>query len=519
MPNHLMSNKKNIWLRFLFRADHLFNRIYSADYNPLYQSGTLAILFLSIASVTGLYLIFFYKISAPYESVLAIQEDVFWGQWMRSVHRYASDLAALSILFHVVRVALQKRFDGPRFFVWVTGIFFTSFVFLCGWTGLIMVWDVQAQALVVSLARLLDVLPIFIEPIELSLISNESQPKSFFFMLLFLHVSLPLGLLFAYWLHVSRLARAAFLPHKKLSLAALLVVIVAALLWAYPLDPAALIYKQTESLRLDLFYSYFLLPGLNQPAWLLFLEIFIVPVLLLLIPVLFKSAVLKKPSVVHEKSCTGCTSCYQDCPYEAINMVPRSIGSGSEFVAHVNPDLCVSCGICAASCDPMGVGPPGRTGRDQLKAVELFLKDKQADYQKPVIISCEQSWNPHFNQSVSPYIHLVTCSGNVHTSVVEYLIRCGFKGVMIFTCPKRNCFNREGPLRLHQRVFEGHESALKDQVDRNRIKIVEIDLFDSQKVRDTYEQFVFELNQKNNLKGEAEVKLDLDCQKIPDSLS
>ena len=47
-------------------------------------------------------------------------------------------------------------------------------------------------------------------------------------------------------------------------------------------------------------------------------------------------------------------------------MVPREDGKKFAFQSYVNPDLCVSCGICAASCAPMGVGPPGRTGRDQL---------------------------------------------------------------------------------------------------------------------------------------------------------
>jgi ferredoxin len=64
-------------------------------------------------------------------------------------------------------------------------------------------------------------------------------------------------------------------------------------------------------------------------------------------------------SWVDENLCTGCTTCSQDCPYEAIAMVERSDFSrqSSALMARVDPSLCVGCGICAGSCAPMGVGP------------------------------------------------------------------------------------------------------------------------------------------------------------------
>ena len=78
------------------------------------------------------------------------------------------------------------------------------------------------------------------------------------------------------------------------------------------------------------------------------------------------------PSVVSSRLCTSCEQCYVDCPYDAIRMVERSDGRDG-LVARVNPGSCVSCGICAGSCAPMGVGPPGRTGRDQLARVREFV--------------------------------------------------------------------------------------------------------------------------------------------------
>ena len=90
-------------------ADRLFDRVYSSRYNPLYRSGTLASLCLAIALATGVYLLFVYEIGRPYESVEAIQRDVWLGRWIRALHRYASDAAVAAVLLHVLRLLIQGK--------------------------------------------------------------------------------------------------------------------------------------------------------------------------------------------------------------------------------------------------------------------------------------------------------------------------------------------------------------------------------------------------------------------------
>ena len=53
-------------------VERLFNRVYGSELNPLYQSGVLAVTFIAVTLVTGLYLFLFYKIADPYGSVAAI---------------------------------------------------------------------------------------------------------------------------------------------------------------------------------------------------------------------------------------------------------------------------------------------------------------------------------------------------------------------------------------------------------------------------------------------------------------
>ena len=52
-------------------------------------------------------------------------------------------------------------------------------------------------------------------------------------------------------------------------------------------------------------------------------------------------------------NCNGCSRCFDDCPFSAITMVPRSDGGAYELEPAVDPDFCTSCGICAGSAPVM----------------------------------------------------------------------------------------------------------------------------------------------------------------------
>jgi heterodisulfide reductase subunit A-like polyferredoxin len=48
------------------------------------------------------------------------------------------------------------------------------------------------------------------------------------------------------------------------------------------------------------------------------------------------------PAKVNKAKCTGCESCVEECPSEAITMV--------EGKAQVNPESCIDCGVCIEAC-------------------------------------------------------------------------------------------------------------------------------------------------------------------------
>lgn len=470
----LLRQTKELGWRGLSWMDGLFNRLYRWRYNPLYHSGAIAVVTLVVLLVTGLYLLLFYRIGEPYSSVAAITDQVWAGRWIRTLHRYASDLAIVAIVVHAVRVFLQGRSWGARALAWISGVALLATFLVCGWTGYVMVWDVQAQYLAVEGARLLDALPILSEPIGRTFVGERSLPGAFFFLNLFLHIVIPVGLAALLWMHVSRVARPALLPPKGLGRVVVGVLVGLSVLAPVGMAAPADLFRLPESVPLDLFYSFFLpLSAAVDPAW-----TWVVGGALTAVAVLAPwwsrpgEARTPPPSEVDERLCTGCEQCALDCPYEAIRMVGRDDGRAG-LVATVDPALCVSCGICAGSCAPMGVGPAGRTGRDQLAGVKAFIDRHEPGSRDVVLVACDRGSGGvgAFSTFRGAPVFPVSCAGSLHTSVVEYLVRSGAGGVLVVSCPPRDCWNREGATWLEQRLFHDREAELQERVDRRRVRL------------------------------------------------
>ena len=88
-----------------------------------------------------------------------------------------------------------------------------------------------------------------------------------------------------------------------------------------------------------------------------------------------------------------------------------------------------------------------------------------------MVARCSTEWDDAAGVSAYP----VDCAGNVHTSVIELLLRGGVSGVAVLTCPPRDCRHREGPRWLVARVYYGREAELQSRVSRARVRVVHPD--------------------------------------------
>ncbi|HEU4566084.1 MAG TPA: hydrogenase iron-sulfur subunit [Gemmatimonadaceae bacterium] len=474
--------------RLLARLDAAANRLYGSRYNPLYRSGTATVALLALLIATGLYLLLFYRVGAPYASVRRIADQAWLGRWIRTVHRFAADAAVITATVHAIRMLAQRRSWGRRTLPWVSGVGLLALILVCGWTGYVMVWDTFGQLLAVEGARLLDLLPLFSEPLGRAFVGESAIPGAFFFLNLFLHIALPIGMGIGLLLHVSRMARAVLFPPRRAMAWGAALLVAAALAWPAPLAPEADPFRLPATVPLDLFYAFWVPLARGVPAPWVAGTMAAATLLLLLVPRLTRPAPHEQPppSEVNERLCTGCRQCALDCPWEAIAMVPREDEPGlvpggaprSELVARVDPARCVSCGICAGSCAPMGIGPAGRTGRDQLAEARELVRQRAPGAEDVVVVACTRGaggagWAERFDGAP---VFAVDCAGNLHSSVVELFVRAGAGGVLVLACPPEDCWNREGAVWLEQRLFHDREAELQARVDRRRVMLAHASL-------------------------------------------
>ncbi len=461
-------------LRLIRAFDAVCHRLGDWRYNPLHQSGTIAVALLLVLLGTGLYLLVMYRVAAPWESVARLQGDPFLGRWVRSLHRYSSDALVVAVLVHALRLFAQARSWGPRALAWMSGVFLLLLVFVSGWTGFVMVWDTFGGELALAGAHLLDALPVLSEPISRAFAGDRPVPSAFFFLNLFLHVALPLGVAAGLWLHVSRVARPVLLPPRPLLWGIVGALVVLSVVFPASLAPRADAFVVPADVPVNLFYAPWLPLVTRIPAWLAWTGALVTFGAALAVPRFTRRARegAWAPSVVDPRLCTGCAQCPQDCPWEAITMQPRD-DDRPTLVAHVDPSRCVSCGICAGSCAPMGVGPAHRTGRDQMVAIRALTRRVIAPSIVPPVVAvcCENAAPGHFDalRAEQVVVLSVPCSGNLHSSVVETAIRGGAAGVIIYSCPPRDCRGREGPKWLEERLYHDREAELQPRVDRRRV--------------------------------------------------
>jgi ferredoxin len=467
---------ERVALRLLTAIDAAANRWYGWRFNPLYQSGTIVVALYLALLVTGLWLILFYRVGAPWESVAGLTANLWLGNWVRGLHRYASDAAVVATAVHALRMFAQGRSWGARTLAWVSGGLLLLLLLLCGWTGYVMVWDTFGEYLARESVRMLDALPIFSEPIGRAFTGERPVPSVFFFITLFAHIGIPLGMGVVFWLHIKRLARPLLLPPRPLLWTVVGVLTAVALVRPLVMAPKADPFVLPVEIPADVFFAFWM-PFTRQLGGGTALSGVVAVAMALLVVPLFtarRGRAVPLPSKVDEDLCTGCVQCSLDCPYEAIDMIQRATPGRSEQVARVDPSLCVSCGICSGSCAPMGVGPAGRTGREQIARVQSFLASSDRRPGEIVVVGCTHSAaaSARALTAEGAAVYPVDCTGNLHTSVIEILLRGGCGGVLILACPPRDCWNREGPRWLVERVYHDREAELQARVDRARIRIV-----------------------------------------------
>lgn len=104
--------------------------------------GTPAYLFV-VQIVTGILLALYYQ-PAPttaYESVRYITEEVAYGWYFRSLHKWAATLMIAAVILHQMRVYFTGAYRRPREVNWMVGMCLLICTLMVGFTGYSLVYE------------------------------------------------------------------------------------------------------------------------------------------------------------------------------------------------------------------------------------------------------------------------------------------------------------------------------------------------------------------------------------------
>lgn len=460
-------------LRLLERPFLAVERLVShglpARWNPLAQSGAIANTTFLVAIVSGVLLLFWYvpSVHQAHGSLEAMRENVL-AQLVRSLHRYSSDACLLFIVLHGLRYFVAGRFGGPRWLAWVTGIAALSLMWLVGWLGYWLVWDERAQQVALGSARMLDVLPIFVDPLSRSFLTDSGINSLLFFIVFFAHMLVPLLIAVALWLHITRLSRPLFITGRGMTAWVLGSLVLVSL--AYPALSAApaRMLAPPDAFSMDYYYLLPLALTDRLAGGALWAVTLAAGACTFSLPWLLRRG-RAEVAVVDSARCNACQTCFSDCPYGAIEMVPRSDGRRHATQARVDPDKCVGCGVCAGSCDSSAIGLPSLSANEIRHNMDAWVDAAVSSGQAPYLafvcassVATDLRIDPERSTcaELPGYrVWAVPCAGWVHALTVQRALRHGARGVVVVACAEGQCDFREGGTTAEERLSGAREPA------------------------------------------------------------
>lgn len=465
------------------KTDTVFDYAFGARNNPLKWLGAFGWFFFWIAAASGVYLYIFFDtgITNAYASVEYMTNDQWYAAGvMRSFHRYASDALVVVVFLHIFREFAMDRLRGKRFFAWLTGIPLLAFIYICGISGYWLVWDKLAQYVAITTAEWIDTLPFFAEPIANNFLDSTTLGDRFFTLLVFIHIFGPLFMLVLMWVHIQRHSAARVNPPRPLALGTLAMLLALSLaVPAVSQGPADLdVVPATVSL------DWFFLPAYPLLDWIpggqLWLYLALGGLLLAVLP--WAPPAKSVPvAAVNLENCNGCGRCFNDCPFSAITMMPRTDGLALDSEAVVNADNCLSCGICAGACPTAtpfrrasavepGIQLPQHSIADLRDAV-VAAAERFDDAPRILVFACGKAGAEPLVAAGTQLVSM-PCVGMLPPSFIDFaLSRKLADGVMLAGCAQSDCYYRLGDNWTAQRVAGTRDPYLRKRVPLERLRL------------------------------------------------
>jgi quinol-cytochrome oxidoreductase complex cytochrome b subunit len=235
-------------------AERVGDAAFGSALNPLRHLGAIGFFAFWLLAASGviLYIILDTSVDGAWRSIHDLADAPLWtGVLLRGLHRYAADVMVIAMLLHLLREWLHRHERGVRRFAWLTGVPLIGFVFAIAIGGFWINWDQLGQYSATATAEWVDALPFVSSAMARNFIAVSSVSDRLFSLFVFVHIGLPLMLVFALWFHIQRLTRAAVWPPRTLAIGLFVMLCALALVAPITSHPPAALDRVPEALRLD----------------------------------------------------------------------------------------------------------------------------------------------------------------------------------------------------------------------------------------------------------------------------
>jgi len=115
----------------------------AVKYTHTWGLGGMALVLFSLLVSTGVLLMFVYEPApgAAYDSIVALQYEVFFGKLVRNIHYWSANFLVVVVTLHLLRVYFTGGYFPPRQFNWVLGLLLFCCVLISNFTGYLLPWD------------------------------------------------------------------------------------------------------------------------------------------------------------------------------------------------------------------------------------------------------------------------------------------------------------------------------------------------------------------------------------------
>ncbi|MEO8545767.1 MAG: hydrogenase iron-sulfur subunit [Burkholderiaceae bacterium] len=465
------------------RFERVFDAAFGSGLNPLRHLGALGFMMLWLLAASGIYLyvVLDTSVQNAYRSIDQLSREPWQpGGVVRSLHRYAADAFVLVTLAHVVREGLYGRYSTIRRFSWLTGIPLLLLAYMNAIGGFWLNWDLLGQFSALATAEWLDWLPLFGSPLTRNFLSVDAVSDRLFSLFVFVHIGVPLLLIFGLWFHIQRIAHAKVFPPRPLAIGTAVTLFALALAAPVASQAPANLSMAPTSLAYDwLLLFVHPLTYATSPA---FVWVALAGAVLLLFALPFLPQPASAPvAVVDAVNCNGCRRCFDDCPYTAVTMVPHPKRWKREM-AQVNTDLCASCGICVGACPS---STPFRSSAELVTGIDMpsapigslrrqlvqGLAALAGQPYKIAVFGCDHGIDVQQLADSDVVTFSLMCTAQLPPSFVEYALRDGAAGVLVTGCAEGSCEYRLGQRWTAERLQGTREPSLRASVPRERLAL------------------------------------------------